>query len=88
MKSNLRAKESLESDVTARIGEGKRRTRKPARSTIASADTEQSKNSGHASAPNSDITGTKERRSTRRTAEHKKQTVTQTRRKASSARSL
>jgi len=88
MKSNLRAKESLESDVTARIGEGKRRTRKPARSTIASADTNSQKTAATRARQTATSTGSNECRSTLRTAEHQKQTVTQTRRKASSARSL
>ena len=97
MKSTLRAKsggrvKSLEQEFSnfeamAPTGEGIRRTRKPARSTIASTDTKGQKAAATRARMTAKSTGSKERRSTPRTPEHKIQTVTQSHKKAPSARS-
>jgi hypothetical protein len=74
-------------EAMAPTGEGKRRTRKPARSTIASADTKGQKAAATRARMTAKSTGSKDRRNTPRTPEHKIQTVTQSHKKAPSARS-
>jgi hypothetical protein len=97
MKSVFRAKseprgkpleqEFSDFEAMAPVGDAKRRTRKPAKSTIASADTESQKAAATRARITAKSTGSKERRSTPRTPEHKVQTITQSHKKAPSARS-
>jgi hypothetical protein len=90
VKTSGRAKpvEQEFSDFEAMVPtEGIRRTRKPAKSTIASADTEGQKSAATRARKTAKSTGSRERRNTPRTPEHKVQTVTQGHKKAPSARS-
>jgi hypothetical protein len=86
MKSTLRIKSRTGSELLEPEF-AERRTRKPARSTIASADTAGQKKAATRARQTAKSTGSAERRSTPVSARQKKQGVTQGSKKASSARS-